>query len=93
MTKNTTTQLIQEVIDHLVQTDTEALSNWGDDRNDWLNQGGELLKGIDKLISGDLRIKKDDGSIGTYKAYRVQHNNTCGYYKGGIRFSLSLIHI
>lgn len=87
MTKNTTTQLIQEVVDHLVETDTEALSNWGDNRNDWLNQGGELLKGIDKLISGDLRIKKDDGSIGTYKAYRVQHNNACGYYKGGIRFS------
>lgn len=87
MTKNTTTELIQEVVDYLVDTDTKVLSSWGDNRNDWLNQGGELLKGIDKLISGDLRIKKDDGTIGTYPAYRVQHNNACGYYKGGIRFS------
>lgn len=87
MTKNTTTQLIQEVVDYLVETDTTELSSWGENRSEWLNQGGELLKGIDKLISGDLRIKKDDGTIGTYKAYRVQHNNACGYYKGGIRFS------
>ncbi|OJF92724.1 Glu/Leu/Phe/Val dehydrogenase [Alkalibacterium sp. 20] len=87
MTENTTTQLIQEVVDYLIETDTQELSGWGENRSDWLNQGGELLKGIDKLISGDLRIKKDDGSIGTYQAYRVQHNNACGYYKGGIRFS------
>lgn len=87
MTENTTTQLIQEVVDYLVETDTKALSSWKENRTDWLNQGGELLKGIDKVIAGDLRIKKDDGSIGTYQAYRVQHNNACGYYKGGIRFS------
>ena len=87
MTENTTTQLIQEVVDYLIETDTAELSAWKENRNDWLKQGGELLKGIDKRISGDLRIKKDDGSIGTYPAFRVQHNNACGYYKGGIRFS------
>ncbi|MDN6385956.1 MAG: Glu/Leu/Phe/Val dehydrogenase, partial [Alkalibacterium sp.] len=87
MTENTTTQLIQEVIDYLIETDIQELSDWGDRRTEWLNQAGEQLKGIDKIISGDLRIRKDNGDIGTYPAFRVQHNNACGYYKGGIRFS------
>ncbi|MDZ7836318.1 MAG: Glu/Leu/Phe/Val dehydrogenase dimerization domain-containing protein [Alkalibacterium sp.] len=87
MTENTTTQLIQEVVDYLIDTDREALSEWGKKRNEWLKMGGEQLKGIDKMISGDLRIIKDDGTVGTHSAFRVQHNNACGYYKGGIRFS------
>ncbi|GAA0473392.1 Glu/Leu/Phe/Val dehydrogenase [Alkalibacterium indicireducens] len=87
MTENTTTQLIQEVVDHVIAEDKKALSQWGDKRDHWVQMGGDLLKGIDKVISSDLRIVKDDGSIGTYPAFRVQHNNACGYYKGGIRFS------
>ncbi|GEN50132.1 Glu/Leu/Phe/Val family dehydrogenase [Alkalibacterium pelagium] len=87
MTENTTTQLIQDVVDHVIAEDREALTQWGDSRDQWVQMGGDLLKGIDKVISSDLRIIKDDGSIGTYPAFRVQHNNACGYYKGGIRFS------
>ncbi|GEK91158.1 Glu/Leu/Phe/Val family dehydrogenase [Alkalibacterium kapii] len=87
MTENTTTQLIQEVVDYLIETDTNELASWGEKRTEWLKQGGEQLKGIDKIISGDLRIKRDNGEIATYPAFRVQHNNACGYYKGGIRFS------
>jgi glutamate dehydrogenase (NAD(P)+) len=87
MTENTTTQLIQDVVDHVISEDKEALAQWGDSRDQWVQMGGDLLKGIDKVISSDLRIIKDDGSIGTYPAFRVQHNNACGYYKGGIRFS------
>jgi glutamate dehydrogenase (NAD(P)+) len=87
MTENTTTQLIQDVVDHVIAEDKEAMSQWGDKRDQWVQMGGDLLKGIDKVISSDLRIIKDDGSIGTYPAFRVQHNNACGYYKGGIRFS------
>lgn len=87
MTDNTTTQLIQDVVDHVISDDKEALTQWGESRDQWVQMGGDLLKGIDKVISSDLRIIKDDGSIGTYPAFRVQHNNACGYYKGGIRFS------
>ncbi|MCD8505668.1 MAG: Glu/Leu/Phe/Val dehydrogenase [Alkalibacterium thalassium] len=87
MTENTTTQLIQDVVDHVIAEDKEAMTQWGDKRDQWVQMGGDLLKGIDKVISSDLRIIKDDGSIGTYPAFRVQHNNACGYYKGGIRFS------
>ncbi|GAA0367736.1 Glu/Leu/Phe/Val dehydrogenase [Alkalibacterium iburiense] len=87
MTENTTTQLIQKVADYLKEVDTESLSDWGEERNDFIQMGGDYLKGVDKVISGDLRIIKDDGSVGTYPAFRVQHNNVAGYYKGGIRFS------
>lgn len=31
-------------------------------------------------------VKMDDGSYKLFKGYRVQHNNACGPYKGGIRF-------
>ncbi|MCC5894353.1 MAG: Glu/Leu/Phe/Val dehydrogenase [Alkalibacterium sp.] len=87
MTKNSTTELIQQVVDHVVKDDKDVLADWGDNRDQWVQMGGDLLKGIDKVISSDLRITKDDGTIGTYPAFRVQHNNACGYYKGGIRFS------
>ncbi|MCC5889699.1 MAG: Glu/Leu/Phe/Val dehydrogenase [Alkalibacterium sp.] len=87
MTENTTTHLIQEVVDHVIKDDKDALSKWGDKRDQLVQMGGDQLKGIDKVIASDLRIIKDDGSIGTYPAFRVQHNNACGYYKGGIRFS------
>lgn len=87
MTKNSTTELIQNVVDYLKDEDTKVFEDWGDRRNELLQAGADMLKGIDKTISADLRIKRDDGTIGNYPAYRVQHNNLAGYYKGGIRYS------
>ncbi|EXJ24375.1 NAD-specific glutamate dehydrogenase [Alkalibacterium sp. AK22] len=87
MTNNATTQLIQEVVDYVINEDEEVLQEWGDQRDQWVQMSGDLLKGADKVISSDLRIIKDDGTVGTYPAFRVQHNSACGYYKGGIRFS------
>ncbi len=34
----------------------------------------------------DITVKKDDGSTVSFPAFRVQHNNARGPYKGGIRF-------
>lgn len=34
----------------------------------------------------ELIITKDDGSIGHYIGYRVQHDDTLGPYKGGLRY-------
>lgn len=33
-----------------------------------------------------LTIRMDDGSIGNFTGYRVQHNNARGPYKGGLRY-------
>ncbi len=38
----------------------------------------------------DLTIEMDDESEKTFQAYRVQHNNSRGPYKGGIRFHLQV---
>jgi len=34
----------------------------------------------------ELIIRKDDGSLGHYIGYRVQHDNARGPFKGGIRY-------
>lgn len=34
----------------------------------------------------ELTIELDDGSIGTYVGYRIQHDNSRGPYKGGLRY-------
>lgn len=46
----------------------------------------EALMKPDRILRADLSIEKDDGTTGTYPAYRVQFNNARGPYKGGIRF-------
>ena len=38
------------------------------------------------LVKGDIEVKMDDGSTQKLTAFRSQHNNALGPYKGGIRF-------
>lgn len=44
------------------------------------------LKKPDQVIEGELKVKMDDGTTKKFTAYRSQHNNARGPYKGGIRF-------
>lgn len=46
----------------------------------------EKLKEPDRVIEGQLEVQMDDGSTKKFKAFRSQHNNARGPYKGGIRF-------
>lgn len=46
----------------------------------------EKLSSPDRLIETNLPVRMDNGEIKYYKAYRSQHDNTLGPYKGGIRF-------
>ena len=46
----------------------------------------EQLKQPDKVYQTELEIKMDDGSSKKFKAFRSQHNDARGPYKGGIRF-------
>lgn len=46
----------------------------------------DKLKTPDRVIEGELEVKLDDGSIQKFPAFRSQHNNARGPYKGGIRF-------
>ncbi|MBI2133391.1 Glu/Leu/Phe/Val dehydrogenase [Candidatus Woesearchaeota archaeon] len=42
----------------------------------------------DRTIEVSLPMRMDDGSVKAFKGYRVQHNNTLGPYKGGLRYHL-----
>jgi len=44
------------------------------------------LEKPDKLIEFKIPVKMDNGKIRKFNAYRCQHNNTLGPYKGGIRY-------
>ena len=40
----------------------------------------------DRVLRAALEVSMDDGTVGSFPAYRVQFNNARGPYKGGIRF-------
>ncbi len=44
------------------------------------------LKAPYREVRVELTIRRDDGSIGTYFGYRVQHDNSRGPFKGGLRY-------
>lgn len=46
----------------------------------------EKLKEPDQVHEGELIITMDDGSEQSFVAFRAQHDNARGPYKGGIRF-------
>lgn len=50
----------------------------------------QKIKTIDKVATATLKITLDSGETATFKAWRVQHNNARGPYKGGIRFHQSV---
>jgi glutamate dehydrogenase (NAD(P)+) len=50
----------------------------------------ELLLLAAREIRTELPLRREDGSMRVFNAYRVQHHNARGPYKGGLRFHPSL---
>lgn len=46
----------------------------------------EMLKAPQRIIHLEFPVRMDDGKLRMFRAYRVQHNNVRGPYKGGIRY-------
>jgi glutamate dehydrogenase (NAD(P)+) len=46
----------------------------------------EVLRAPRRALTLSLPIKMDDGSLKTFQGFRVQHNNSRGPCKGGIRY-------
>ncbi|MBI4720806.1 MAG: Glu/Leu/Phe/Val dehydrogenase [Chitinivibrionia bacterium] len=46
----------------------------------------EKIKHTKKEITVHFPVKMDDGSVRVFEGYRVQHNDTRGPFKGGLRF-------
>jgi len=45
-----------------------------------------LLREPKRIIEKELKVKMDNGSTKTFKAFRVQYNDARGPFKGGIRY-------
>jgi glutamate dehydrogenase/leucine dehydrogenase len=48
------------------------------------------IKTPDRVLKATLKVKMDNGRIKDFKAFRSQHNNARGPYKGGIRFHFNV---
>jgi len=46
----------------------------------------QILRVSKRELTVHFPVRMDDGSIRVFTGYRVQHNNDCGPYKGGIRY-------
>ena len=44
------------------------------------------LSSPDRFVQVSIPIRMDNGELKVFTGYRVQHDNSCGPYKGGIRF-------
>jgi glutamate dehydrogenase (NAD(P)+) len=51
-----------------------------------LSRWVETLKRPKRILTVDVPIERDDGTIAHYEGYRVQHNLSRGPGKGGVRF-------
>src|SRR3989338_489538 len=60
-----------------------------------LDRAAEILKNSEQLkllrqpkniFEADIPVVMDDGTTKKFKAYRVQYSNSCGPFKGGVRF-------
>lgn len=47
----------------------------------------KILESPDRTLKFSLAVKMDNGKTEVFEAFRIQHNNACGPYKGGIRLS------
>ncbi len=51
------------------------------------SEAEHLLKTPSREVKVELTIRMDDGSIGNFIGYRVQHDNARGPFKGGLRYA------
>ena len=80
----------------LVLSDIHMSENASETTNFFLRRAFQILK-VDpayepvlltpnRELRVELTILKDDGKVGHFMGYRVQHDNSRGPYKGGIRY-------
>ena len=82
--KNNENQKVQEKNDVLKSTQTvihRALEKLG-----YPEEVYELLKEPLRMLTVNIPVRMDDGSIKIFTGYRAQHNDAVGPTKGGIRF-------
>lgn len=88
MTSLHTKTTIEEAIE-MLHNDPSFLEELkpGKRRRQIFNSAKEILTTTDKIVKSYIRVSRDEGGVNRIPAYRIQHNNIAGFYKGGIRFS------
>lgn len=89
MSKNTKV-IIQQSLDALKEDGTFLSELQGEDRKKAFRSLAVILSTPNHIHKSFLRITRDNGEVVRIPAYRVQHNDTLGPYKGGIRFHESV---
>ena len=56
---------------------------------DWIVK---KLKKPDNVVHGEFSVTLDNGAVETFEGYRIQHNNSRGPYKGGLRYDTTVDH-
>ncbi|CAM3955350.1 Glu/Leu/Phe/Val family dehydrogenase [Alkalicoccus chagannorensis] len=82
-----TQALIEDMMQRLYEDDSFLPEESGQTRKQFFQSSTEILTTSDKIIKSSIRVSRDNREIERIPAYRVQHNNIAGFYKGGIRFS------
>lgn len=85
-----TRMIVQESLDSLLEDLGFLPGLEGDARKQAFTSLGAILSTPNHLHKSFLRVALENGSVVRIPAFRVQHNNALGPYKGGIRFHESV---
>lgn len=82
--------IVQQAL-HILSADPAILPTIkGNSREQIFQSIGAILSTPNKTHKAYLRITLDNGNVVRIPAYRIQHNDAIGPYKGGIRFHESV---
>ncbi|UCZ53951.1 Glu/Leu/Phe/Val dehydrogenase [Bacillus shivajii] len=82
-----TQQMIEQMLGEIQHDEAFLPKLKGEKRQRVFRSGTEVLTTTDKVVKSYIRVSRDNRTIERIPAYRIQHNNIAGFYKGGIRFS------
>ncbi|MBB6453690.1 glutamate dehydrogenase (NAD(P)+) [Salirhabdus euzebyi] len=87
---NQTGAIVQYSLDALLEDPSFLPDLQGETRAQAFTSLASILSTPNHIHKSFLRIALENGKIARIPSYRVQHNNTLGPYKGGIRFHESV---
>ncbi|MCA0988444.1 Glu/Leu/Phe/Val family dehydrogenase [Guptibacillus algicola] len=82
--------VVQESLDALLQDDSFMPNFSGEERELAFDSLEAILSTPNQIQKSFLRVPMENGKILRIPAFRVQHNNALGPYKGGVRFHESV---
>lgn len=85
-----TSDIVQQSLNALLGDSTFLPTLSGQARDQAFRSLAAILSTPNKVHKAFLRVTLDSGNVARIPAYRIQHNDTLGPYKGGIRFNLSV---